>query len=149
MNTEVYRKKGESGKTQETGRRESQGGSRFVIHKHEATHPHYDFRLEIGGVLKSWAVPKGVPNEPGLRRLAIEVEDHPVEYIDFAGVIPEEEYGAGTVEVWDRGELELTERTPNYLKFTLRGKRLSGGFILIRMDARNWLIMRQRQSVER
>jgi len=118
--------------------------SRFVVQKHQASHLHYDFRLEMDGVLKSWAVPKGMPVEPGVRRLAVQVEDHPVDYIDFAGRIPEGEYGAGTVEIWDKGEYKLDRKTPDQLEITLAGKRLSGGYVLIHTDGKNWLVIKRR-----
>jgi len=119
---------------------------RFVVHKHQARHLHYDFRLEIEGVLKSWAVPKGVPLEPGIRRLAVQVEDHPVEYIDFSGRIPEGQYGAGTVEIWDSGEFELIKYEPDYLEFNLRGEKLSGDYALVYTDSKNWLIIKRKTS---
>src|SRR3990172_6045233 len=100
---------------------------RFVIHKHKATHLHFDFRLEMDGVLKSWAVPKGVPEETGIKRLAIAVEDHQLDYIDFEGIIPEGQYGAGTVEIWDNGEYELESREKNKLVFILHGKKACHG----------------------
>jgi len=96
------------------------------------------------GVLKSWAVPKGVPVESGVRRLAVQVEDHPIDYIDFAGEIPEGEYGAGTVEIWDKGEFVLEEKTPDQLQFTLRGEKLSGGYALIHTDGKNWLLIKRK-----
>ncbi len=122
--------------------------SRFVVQKHEATHLHYDFRLELDGVLKSWAVPKGPPAEPGVRRLAVQVEDHPVEYIDFAGEIPEGYYGAGTVEVWDKGTFRLIHRDDKRLEFILKGGKLLGLYALINTGDRNWLMIKSKKSPE-
>ena len=116
---------------------------RFVVQKHRARNLHYDFRLETGGVLKSWAVPKGVPEEIGIKRLAVQVEDHPVDYINFSGIIPEGEYGAGTVEIWDKGRWEIVEGSlgAGSLKFNLAGKKLKGQYVLVRFkDKKNWLI---------
>lgn len=117
---------------------------RFVVHRHQARHLHYDFRLEIEGVLKSWAVPKGVPLEPGIKRLAVQVEDHPLEYIDFSGRIPEGQYGAGSVEIWDSGEFELTKYEPDHLEFSLRGQKFAGDYVLIHTDSKNWLIIKRK-----
>ena len=145
MRLERYQQKRNFDKTPEpTGEPKGDGENRFVVQKHQATHLHYDFRLEMEGVLKSWAVPKGVPLEPGVRRLAVQVEDHPVEYIDFAGRIPEGEYGAGTVEIWDRGNYELDSKQQDRLEFTLRGKKLSGDYVLIHTDGKNWLLIKRR-----
>ena len=116
--------------------------SRFVIHKHKATHLHYDFRLEMEGVLKSWAVPKGVPEEPGVKRLAVAVEDHPLDYIDFEGIIPESQYGAGRVEIWDSGEYELESIEKNKLVFILHGKKAKGRYAMIHTNDKNWLIFK-------
>jgi len=116
----------------------------FVVQEHHATRLHWDFRLELDGVLKSWAVPKGVPEEPGVKRLAVEVEDHPLDYIDFEGEIPEGEYGAGQVRIWDRGRYALTERGPGKLHFTLFGSRLSGDYVLARMrGGKDWLMFKR------
>ncbi|MFQ6134880.1 MAG: DNA polymerase ligase N-terminal domain-containing protein [Nitrososphaerales archaeon] len=121
---------------------------RFVVHEHWASHHHFDFRLEMDGVLKSWAVPKGPPVEPGVKRLAVEVEDHPPDYIDFEGTIPEEEYGAGKVEIWDRGEYTLKERTLRKISFDLKGGRLNGDYGLVLMKTERgrgqWLLFKRR-----
>jgi DNA ligase D-like protein (predicted 3'-phosphoesterase) len=117
---------------------------RFVVHEHHARHLHYDFRLEMDGVLRSWAVPKGPPERPGARRLAIEVEDHPVDYLTFEGTIPEGQYGAGQVRIWDQGTSILEKREPNELKFDLHGRRLAGQYVLIRLEQRprQWLFLK-------
>lgn len=120
-------------------------GGRFVVHRHDATRLHYDFRLEMDGALKSWAVPKGVPEEPGVRRLAVAVEDHDLDYIDFEGTI-EEGYGAGTVEIWDSGTYTLESRKPQKLVFQLNGEKLSGPYVLVQMKGKgekNWLIFKK------
>jgi bifunctional non-homologous end joining protein LigD len=113
---------------------------RFVIQKHDATRLHYDLRLELDSVFKSWAVTKGPSLDPHDKRLAVEVEDHPLDYGDFEGTIPKGQYGGGTVMLWDRGYWELEEsKNPQQAlakgetKFTLRGKRLQGSFVLVRM----------------
>lgn len=115
--------------------------NRFVIQKHQARNLHYDFRLEISGVLKSWAVPKGLPEEVGVKRLAVEVEDHPVDYINFQGVIPAGQYGAGKVEIFDKGKYKIIEQDKNKIIFELKGKKIKGPYALIRMkNTKNWLI---------
>lgn len=116
----------------------------FVVHKHAATHLHYDLRLEMDGVLKSWAVPKEPPVKPGVRRLAIMVEDHPMDYANFEGVI-EEGYGAGTVEIWDKGGYELVERTGSKIEARFSGSKLKGRYVLVkfgRAGEKNWLLMK-------
>src|SRR4051812_17748338 len=114
----------------------------FVVQKHDATRLHYDFRLEMEGVLKSWAVPKGFPATRGDRRLAVQVEDHPIDYAQFEGTIPEGNYGAGTVMVWDIGTFAVSGDNPlqalktGKLHLTLRGKKLKGEWTLVRMRQR-------------
>ncbi|MEM3068886.1 MAG: DNA polymerase ligase N-terminal domain-containing protein [Nitrososphaerales archaeon] len=123
---------------------------RFVVHEHWASRHHFDFRLEMDGVLKSWAVPKGPPLESGVKRLAVEVEDHPLEYADFEGTIPEGEYGAGKVEIWDRGDYWLKAKTPKEIRFELKGKKLDGEFTLFLMKEergrRRWLLFKRKKG---
>jgi len=124
--------------------------SRFVIHKHAATHLHYDFRLEMDNVLKSWAIPKEPPTEPGIKRLAVQVEDHELSYIDYQGTIPEGQYGAGKVEIWDNGTYTLIARDPKKLVFTLHGKKLTGDYTLINFRGdKNWLILKNKPNKEK
>ncbi len=111
-----------------------------MVQEHHATRLHWDFRLELDGVLKSWAVPKGPPTEPGVKRLAVQVEDHPLSYWGFEGAIPEGEYGAGTVKVWDKGTYVLELREPRKYHVLLKGKKLKGDYRLINFRDRNWLI---------
>ena len=149
MNLKEYRQKRDFKQTSEPeGEPDFTVGSHFVVQKHQARQLHYDFRLEMGGVLKSWAVPKGVPLDPGIRRLAIQVEDHPTDYIDFAGVIPVGQYGAGTVEIWDRGDFKLDREEPDRLEFTLIGEKLSGDYALIHTGSKNWLLIKRKARAE-
>jgi DNA ligase D-like protein (predicted 3'-phosphoesterase) len=142
-----YRKKRDFAKTAEPeGETRESGQSRFVVQKHQARTLHYDFRLEHGGVLVSWAVPKGPPEVTSQRRLAIQTEDHPIDYIDFEGEIAEGEYGAGTVEVWDQGHYDLLLWTDKQVKITLHGQRLEGNYVLIHTDASRWLFIKEREG---
>ena len=133
------------------------GASRFVIQKHAARRLHYDFRLEMEGVLKSWALPKGLPWKRGEKHLAVEVEDHPIEYEDFEGVIPEGQYGGGTVMVWDSGTYEgLGSDHPDRdldegkLHFALHGKKLDGEWTLLRLkrgEGNEWLLLKSGEDL--
>lgn len=115
----------------------------YVIQKHRARHLHYDLRLEMGGVLKSWAIPKTPPIEKGVKRLAIQVEDHPLDYADFEGVIPEGMYGAGKVEIWDKGEYVLREERGDRMILEIRGKKLNGSYCLVKFKGeKNWLFFK-------
>jgi DNA ligase D-like protein (predicted 3'-phosphoesterase) len=119
----------------------------FVVHEHWASHHHFDLRLEMDGVLKSWAVPKQLPKKTNLKRLAIQVEDHPYEYKDFQGTIPEGQYGAGKVEIWDKGTYTLEEKTKNKIVFNLKGKKLKGEYSLILFrPPKNWLLMKTKND---
>src|SRR5688572_17946310 len=138
-----YRKKRDFSVTSEPSGAEPAAaeGHSFVVQKHAASHLHYDFRLEMDGVLKSWAVAKGPSLDPGVRRLAIEVEDHPLAYGGFEGTIPKGQYGGGTVMLWDRGTWHPTEDPhkglrAGRLKFRLKGKKMKGLWALVRMKPR-------------
>ncbi|MBW2992312.1 3'-phosphoesterase [Candidatus Woesearchaeota archaeon] len=120
---------------------------KFVVQEHHARKLHYDFRLELDNVLKSWAVPKTLPLKAGIKRLAVQVEDHDLSYVSFQGTIPEGQYGAGTVKIWDKGTFKLIERTENKLEFELKGKKLKGIYELIRFKKageKNWLFFKKK-----
>ena len=150
MSLRDYKKKRDFSKTSEPkGEVSVESAHRFVIQKHDATRLHYDFRLELGGTLKSWAVPKGIPFKKGEKRLAVQVEDHPVSYINFEGAIPKGEYGGGTVLVWDLGTFEPLGKSPlkqlasGKLHVVLNGKKLQGEWYLVRLrDEKQWLLIR-------
>ena len=154
-----YRQKRDRSRTPEPSGPKRRSGKRriFVIQEHEARRPHFDFRIEVDGVLKSWAVPKGPSTDPREKRLAIPTEDHPLDYADFEGIIPEEEYGGGTVLVWDRGIYEnITEMDGKIIPMNealeqghaliwLHGKKVAGGYALQRVDKGKvvrWLLVK-------
>jgi bifunctional non-homologous end joining protein LigD len=160
-----YKRKRDFTKTAEPEGKTTRGRSaralKYVIQKHAASRLHFDFRLELDGVMKSWAVPKGPSYDPAVRRLAMEVEDHPIEYNSFEGTIPKGEYGGGTVMLWDRGTYEpeagggakaLREGYERGdLKIVLHGKRLRGGWVLVRMrrdegGRAQWLLIKHRDE---
>jgi bifunctional non-homologous end joining protein LigD len=116
---------------------------RFVVQEHHARSHHFDFRLERGGKFKSWAVPKGLPEEPEVKRFAVQVEDHELSFGDFEGTIPEGNYGAGQLRIWDQGEFDLKEWSDDRIVFALFGKRLKGSFRMVRFsqpESEKWLI---------
>lgn len=125
--------------------REKSPGKSFVIHEHHARRLHYDLRLEKDGVLKSWAVPKGPPEISGDKRLAVQVEDHPLEYGKFEGTIPEGQYGAGTVKIWDKGQYEPIAWGENKIEILMKGEKLEGRYVLIKFKKageKNWLFFK-------
>jgi DNA ligase D-like protein (predicted 3'-phosphoesterase) len=148
MALEKYRAKRQFEKTPEAkGKVAAKSQDRFVVQEHHASHLHYDFRLELDGVLKSWAVPKGPPEKIGEKKLAMQVEDHPVDYINFHGTIPEGSYGAGIVKIWDKGKFDLLNRTATTIEFILQGKRLTGRYTLVkvkspRFKGNAWLLIK-------
>lgn len=159
MALEKYVKKREFDKTPEPkGVIVKKGQSRFVVQEHHASQLHFDFRLEMTEsedsdfvVLKSWAVPKGLPELENQKKLAIQTEDHPVGYIDFEGTIPEGNYGAGTVSVWDSGEYDLIKRDKNVIEFILNGEKAKGRYTLIKTKnfggKDSWLITKNRPKI--
>ncbi len=164
MDLEKYNEKRDFDKTKEPKgeAKKSKGALRFVVQKHEASHLHYDFRLEIDGVLASWAVPKGPSADPSDRRLAVHVENHPMDYINFEGTIPEGEYGGGTVMVWDTGtyhaegnddikkdnSLMQKQIGEGSIKIVLEGTKMKGAWHLVKMkgDEKNWLLMKNKSD---
>jgi bifunctional non-homologous end joining protein LigD len=162
----TYRAKRDFAKTPEPG---GHGGTpaapagperRYVVQKHHASHLHYDLRLEAGGVLKSWAVPKGPSLDPAQRRLAVAVEDHPLDYADFEGAIPAGEYGGGNVIVWDRGTYRVqggadveAQLEKGSVKIEIAGEKLRGGFALVRTrfggKRDNWLLIKEKDAAAR
>ncbi|MDD1674209.1 MAG: ATP-dependent DNA ligase [Methanomicrobiales archaeon] len=124
----------------------------FVVHEHHARHLHYDLRLERDGVLKSWAIPKGIPDQPGTKHLAVEVGDHPLSFLDFSGEIPEGEYGAGSIKIWDTGRYIAKFWGPEMIEFVALGTKMHGLYVLLRFHragGRNWLIMHSDSLEER
>jgi DNA ligase D-like protein (predicted 3'-phosphoesterase) len=149
MALEEYKRKRDFGKTKEPeGLVKDTGKSVYVIQKHQASHLHWDLRLEFDGVLKSWAVPKEPPTTEGEKRLAVETEDHPIDYASFQGTIPEGEYGAGKVEIWDKGSFKVVEKTEEKMLININGKRLSGEYYLVRfpkIGPKNWLFFKKKK----
>lgn len=159
MDIDEYNKKRDFSKTEEPKGKEGNNehsGRIFVIQKHQATNLHYDFRLEIDGVLKSWAIPKGPSTDPKDKRMAIPTEDHPLAYADFEGKIPEDQYGGGTVLVWDKGSYkDISNDSGNLakaykdgvLEIELKGHKIKGGYSLVKMDSGeqkgNWLLIKK------
>jgi bifunctional non-homologous end joining protein LigD len=126
---------------------ESHDGGAFVIQEHHARRLHWDFRLERDGVLVSWALPKGVPDDPAVNHLAVHTEDHPLEYGGFEGEIPRGEYGAGQVTIWDHGRYETLKWADREVKVRLHGRRVTGGFALFQTRGNQWMIHRERQPL--
>jgi bifunctional non-homologous end joining protein LigD len=145
----TYRKKRDfettpepAGKPARKRRKKATAEPRYVVHEHHARSLHWDLRLERNGVLVSWAIPKGIPTDPKRNHLAVHVEDHPLDYIDFAGQIPEGEYGAGKVEIWDSGTYETHKFRDSEVMVTFHGERLQGKFVLFQTKGKNWMIHR-------
>ncbi len=154
MSLKDYKKKRDFSKTAEPSRSKPKKKKEtlvYVIQRHDASHLHYDLRLEENGVLKSWAVPKLPPRKEGVKRLAVQTEDHPLGYEDFEGSIPEGEYGAGEVEIWDKGGYLPLEVSRSKRILEIRGKRLKGRYALIKLKAldskdNNWLFFKLKEK---
>lgn len=168
MTLQTYKKKRVLKKSQEPKAKKTTSGTKklpvFCVQKHAASHLHYDFRIECEGVMLSWAIPKGPSLDPNQKRLAIHVEDHPIEYRHFEGIIPEGNYGAGTVMIWDEGLYTVSgcqtkkevEKTifeglkKGHIEFDLMGEKLQGGFVLVRTKQgdgeKNWLFIKRKDT---
>ncbi|MCK4808534.1 MAG: 3'-phosphoesterase [Candidatus Aenigmarchaeota archaeon] len=147
---EKYKEKRDFTKTGEPEGRLEESDSKeniFVIQEHHARNLHYDLRLEIEGVLKSWAVPKEPPEKPGIKRLAIQTEDHPLNYADFEGTIPQGQYGAGKVKIWDKGRFIPEKITEKEILFRLEGRRMKGDYVLVktRFGKGSWLFFKKKE----
>ena len=149
MSLTMYRKKRDLKKSGEPEPSVKSSNKRliYVIQKHYASHLHWDLRLEIDGVLKSWAIPKEPPAKEGIKRLAIQVEDHPLDYAKFHGIIPEGNYGAGKVEIWDKGTYEILEENLKSMKIRIHGKKLKGDYALVKTHygnkpSKSWLFFK-------
>lgn len=148
---EKYKKKRDFKKTKEPSGKKASSRLKhpiYVIQKHDASHLHWDLRLEFNGVLKSWAVPKEPSKDPKTKRLAVETEDHPLEYATFEGTIPEGLYGAGKVKIWDKGTFEPLEHTKTKIIFNIKGKKLKGTYCLIKFTKtgpKNWLFFKKKE----
>jgi DNA ligase D-like protein (predicted ligase)/DNA ligase D-like protein (predicted 3'-phosphoesterase) len=149
---EEYRSKRDFGVTTEPVGSGEKGGSRvFVVQEHHSRRLHYDLRLEKDGVLKSWAVPKGIPVDPSEKRLAVATEDHPLGYAGFEGVIPKGQYGAGTVKIWDKGVYEVKVWDEKMIEFTVQGEKLKGRYVLARLKKageKSWLLLKGKEKHE-
>ena len=149
MGLEEYKKKRDFTRTPEPEGVPQNHTTTYVIQRHDASHLHYDLRLERDGVLKSWAIPKEPPLTPGVRRLAVQTEDHPLAYAAFEGEIPRGEYGAGTVKIWDKGTYTTEKWGEKEIIITIHGERLQGVYVLIKFkDHKNWLFFKKK-SVEK
>ncbi len=150
MSLDEYRRKRNAARTPEpmppagASASAAAAGGIFVVQEHHARALHWDLRLERDGVLVSWAVPKGIPEDPGRDHFARHTEDHPLDYAGFSGVIPRGEYGAGTMTIWDRGRYEVVKWQPGEVKVVLHGRRLSGGYTLYRTRDDDWMLHRER-----
>lgn len=124
------------------------GGTAFVVQEHQARRLHWDLRLEMAGALRSWAVPKSPPVTAGVKRLAVQVEDHPLEYATFEGRIPDGEYGAGTVKIWDRGTYEATKVTEEKIMLVFHGEKLRGPYVMIKTKFAedSWLLFKMKET---
>jgi bifunctional non-homologous end joining protein LigD len=160
MSLTAYRKKRRFKKTPEPKGKIKKIGKKtiFVIQRHDASHLHYDFRLQIGKNLKSWAVPKGMPKTTNVKRLAVHTEDHPMEYANFEGKIPEGEYGAGTVKIWDKGSFRNIKKDKSgkdipiskclkngQIAVFLEGKKLKGAYALVQFKDKNWFLIKMKK----
>ncbi len=159
MSLLIYRKKRRFKKTPEPKGKKTVGRkSSFVVQRHAASHLHYDFRLQIRGSLKSWAVPKGIPKTTNIKRLAVQTEDHPLEYAKFEGKIPKGEYGAGIVKIWDKGTYRNIKKDKNgkeipmstclkkgQIAVYLEGKKLNGAYALVKFKDKNWFLIKMKK----